>query len=212
MTDRTAAQQIEQQGERVARDDAVDVIRVRALLEANVDAASPPGETKLSHPGKQLVAMVGSLGEDTVLDVYGTFADKVISRHPYNEDVIEAARASPKLGAKLVAIWKMRAKSTQFTTANAFADALPVIDDAAELLSGPDALHIVAGVIEAAEINAHRAKSVRRTRFADAPAIRQLAIDHIAARPKAAAAIIEKHLPGIDTATFVSNELVEDEQ
>lgn len=189
-----------------------DVIRVRALLEANVDATSPPGETKLSHPAKQLAAMVKMLGEDAVLDDYGAFADKVVSRHPYNENLIEAAKASAKLGAKLVAIWKMRAKSSQFTTANTFADALPVLDDAADLLTGADALHIVAGVVEAADIGAHRAKSVRRTRFAEAPAIRQLAIDHIGAKPKAAAGIIDKHLPGTDAKTFISDELVDDGQ
>lgn len=184
-----------------------DVIRVRALLEANVDAPSTPAETKLSHPAKQLAAMVDRMGEDIVTDVYGAFADKVVARHPYSEDVIEAAKASPKLAAKLVSIWKSRAKSSQFTTANAFADALPVIDDAAELLSGGDALHIVAGVIEAAEIGAHRAKSARRTKFAQSPAIRQAAIDHIAAKPKGAAAIIEKHLPGTDAEEFVDDEL-----
>lgn len=182
-----------------------DVIRVRALLEANVGSAA--ASTKLSHPAKQVASMIGKLGEDAVYDNYGSFADAVATKHPYNEDLLDAAENCPKLATKLVAQWKMKAKSSTFVTANAFVDALPVLDDYTSILTGADALHVVAGVVEAAEIGANRSKAARRNKFAQAPNIRQLAIDYINAKPKGAATVIEKHLPGTKRKEFLDDEL-----
>jgi len=185
-----------------------DVIRVRALLEANVAAKTL--SNKLSHSAKQLAAMLKTLGENAVYESYETFAEMVSAKFPYHDDLLEAAKNSPKLAASLVGVWKAKAKSSTFTTANAFAEALPDIDDSADLIKGVDALRILAGVVSAAETGAFSAKSARSNKFAQAPNIRQAAIDYIEAKPKAAKTAIEKILPGSTVKTFLEEELTED--
>lgn len=181
------------------------VIRVRALLEANLETKVLPN--KLGHPAVQLAAMLEKIGEDAVFDSYETFAEKTAAKFPYNDDLLEAGRKSPKLVAELVGAWRSKAKSTTFTTANTFADALSDLDEYADLLGGADALRIVAGVVDAADNGAHRSKAVRRNKFDQAPKIRKLAVDYIGKKPKGATTIVGKILSGVTAKDFLADEL-----
>jgi len=186
-----------------------DVIRVRALLEANIGGKTLP--TRLSHPAKQLAAMIDKLGEEAVFDSYESFADGVAANYPYHTELLDAARSSPKLAAEIVSTWKAEAKSSVFTTANRLADNLSGLDDFADLLKGVDALRIFAGVVDAAETGAFTAIEARQQKFSMAPRIRELAIDYIRTKPKSAATVIGKLLPGTEAKAFLADELTDDD-
>lgn len=186
-----------------------DVIRVRALLEANIATKALPN--KLTHPAKQLAAMIDKLGEDAVFETYETFAEKVAARFPYHADLLEAARTSPLLTDQIVGTWKSKAKSSDYATANTFAEALPDLDEYSDLLKGIEAVRIFAGVVDAAETGAFSAKSARQSKFSLAPNIREIVVDYIKAKPKTATTAIEKILPGTKSKDFLKDELIEDE-
>lgn len=184
------------------------VLRVRALLLADVQKPSTTSVTRLSHPATRLAAMITGLGEEAVLKDYEPFADAVLQRYPYASPILEALSNAPKLRVKLVGIWLANARSSTFDTANAFASAAPQLDDYANsFLADEDALRIVTGVIEAAEWNARRAKTLRSERFASIPKIREMAIRHAKKKPKTSASLVAKALPGTALKDFLGDEL-----
>ena len=184
------------------------VLRVRALLMADVQAPKTPAVTRLSHPATQLAAMITELGEDAVLKDYEPFADAVLDRFPYASPILDELEKAPKLRAKLIPIWISNARSSSFDTANAFASAAPKLDDyATSLLTDEDALRLLIGVVEAADWNARRAKILRSERFASTPIIREMAVRHAKKKPRSSSTLLGKILPGTELKDFLTDEL-----
>ena len=185
------------------------IIRVRALLEASLNNVKSRPLTRLSHPAKQLAAMIVALGEVTLLNDYPSLTSAVIKMFPFSSEILQKLDDSPKIFQQFVKFWKKSSSSTTFETANGFADALAEIDDYCTLLSGEDALHLISGVVEAAEWGARRSKSLRTSKFKDAPNIRKLAIDYIGKNQKSADKIIGSHLSNTTASAFLQDELTE---
>ena len=184
------------------------VLRVRKLLVADIEEPSTRGVTRLSHPATRLAAMISGLGEEALLKDYQAFAEATIQRYPYASPILDELSGAPKLRLKLIEIWLKNAGSSTFDTANAFAAAAPQNDDYAEtLLTDESALRLIIGIIQAAEWNARRAKTLRSERFASTPRMREMALRHANKKPKASAALVAKALPDTLLADFLTDEL-----
>lgn len=172
------------------------VLRIRAILIDSADATDVRVITSLRHPMRQLTAMIEALGETVIMRDYAAFATKVIPKHCYQPQLLDALASSPALRNLVVQRWKNNACSTTFDTANAFVDALPVVDDYARtFLSGSDAFDIIACMMFAADWNARRAKSARAPKFSTAPEVRDMAINYAKADPEQSEKIIQARLP-----------------
>lgn len=184
------------------------VLRVRALLMAGVDAPASRSVSVIIHPATQLASMIDGLGESTVLADFGAFAEAVLQRYPYAAPILDELGDAPKLREQLVGVWLKNARSSQFDTANPFAQAAPQLDDYAKaVLSDEQAFRLVIGVVEAADWGARRAKALRAESFASTPTIREMALRQAEKKPKASAALVEKAFPGTKLASFLTDEL-----
>ena len=122
--------------------------------------------------------------------------------------VLSQMGEAPKLREQLVGVWLKNARSSQFDTANPFAQAAPQLDDYAEaLLSDEQALRLVIGVVEAADWGARRAMALRAESFASTPNLREMAMRHAEKKPKSSGALVEKAFPGTKLATYLTDEL-----
>jgi hypothetical protein len=185
------------------------VLRIAALLLTAAKVAKLPAVTALGHPVRQFAAVLDALGESAVRKDYAEWVTEMISRFPYNPGLLDALAEAPATRADLIAKWKMAARSGTFDTANAFADALPVLDDYAEtFLTDEEALEIVAGVVAAADNNARRSKAVRAQKFSDAPIIAGKAASYAKTKPKSALKLLQKRVSLVESAKgFVRDEL-----
>lgn len=184
------------------------ILRVRALLMAGVDAPASRSVSVIIHPATQLASMVDGLGEATVVADFAPFAEAVLQRYPYAAPILDELGDAPKLREQLVGVWLKNARSSQFDTANPFAQAAPQLDDYAEsLLSEEQALRLIIGVVEAADWGARKAKALRAESFASTPTIREMALRQAEKKPKASAALVEKAFPGTKLASFLTDEL-----
>jgi len=185
------------------------VLRVSNLLLTAARVAKLPAATALGHPVQQFAAVLEALGESAVRKEYAPLVQEMVARFPYNPGFLDALSEAPDTRAEVVGKWKVAARSGTFDTANAFADALPVLDDYAEkFLTEEDALEIVAGVVAAAENNARRSKAVRAGKFSDAPEIAGKAVSYAKTKPKGALKLLQKRVSLVETAkSFVEDEL-----
>jgi hypothetical protein len=184
------------------------VLRVHALLEASADNPTSRAITQLNHPLKQFVAMVNSLGENSVLFDYPSFDEKVIVRYTYTPGLLEGLDDAPSLRGKLVNIWVERAGSSTFDIANAFADAMPQLDNFAEIyLTDKEALKLVIAVVQAAKWGAWHSEGIRNNQFEATPKIAGMAVNYAAQKPKDSAKLVEQAFPGTTLDAFLKDEL-----
>jgi len=142
--------------------------------------------------------------------MYPAATDAIVQGFPTSTVLLAKLSDAPKLVRRLVKIWKKDAKSSQFASANTFADFLPAQDDYADiLLDGKDALDILAGVVQAAEWNARRAKAMRAEKFKSAPKTRELAVVYISTHPEQADKVVGNYFPEIGSASFLEAELTD---
>lgn len=183
-------------------------LRVRKLLEANADKPLTKAVGRLSHPARQLGSIVQALGEAPVLESYADFVETVLDDYPYAWSLLDALTDAPKLRAKLVEVWLERAGSSTFDTANAFAAAMPQLDDyAGTFLTDEQALKLVVAVVDAAGYGARRSKALRAESFKSTPKIAAQAVAFAKSKPKASSKLIETKLAGVTVVEFVADEL-----
>ncbi|MDF3415786.1 MULTISPECIES: hypothetical protein [unclassified Sulfitobacter] len=144
--------------------------RVCKLLTDQTKTSKVGVTTKLSHPARQISELVSSLGETVVSDSYTAFFEAVLAKYPYSPVFYNGLQDAPKLKKTLISDWLEDAGSSTFDIANAFAKALPEVDEAAKTILTPkDSFEIIVAVCRAADTGAWSAKSVQKSKFSDCP-------------------------------------------
>lgn len=180
--------------------------RVSKLLTDQTKVSKVGVTTKLSHPARQISELVSSLGEGVVSESYMAFFEAVMARYPYSPVFYNGLRDASKLKELLIAGWLEDAGSSTFEIANAFAKALPEVDEGANTILEPkDSFEIIAAVCRAADTGAWSAKAVQNSKFSDCPELVHSAREYAKKNKESA----KKKVVSLSLATNLKEFLVE---
>jgi len=146
----------------------------RRIAEALTERVGNPDHhlhpARLDHPVRVLCSIHEACGEEKLKAWYGKEVALCLEALPYISYFGPVIGSSAEYRDVYVATLKKAAGSSEFETANAFARAVPELDEAlAGLLDDVEALEILVGVLEAARTGAFAARDLKNTRFAALP-------------------------------------------
>jgi hypothetical protein len=155
--------------------DGTTYSRLRNFMESAVTSTEVVPIGKVSHPARLLGKLVEKLGAEYVETNLAKFSESTTIAFCYLRPVIQAAAKSSKLRDSLVSVWRKDAGSSDFQTANKFAERAVQIDGSFTLLKPVEAFSIVSEVCQAAKWGAYGAIDLRDQAFASTPTLRDLA-------------------------------------
>ena len=145
-----------------------------------------------------------------LMAVFSGEIERLIESRPYSSNVASLAAGHPLVFQAYFAVLLAKAGSSDFTTANAFADAIDVLDNGlAASATDEEAFRIVASVAKAADIGAWSSRQIRGARFASAPKLRIKALGFVEANEPSATATLSSLGIFMGAADFISNHLAE---
>lgn len=190
------------------------VSRIRSIVANKIaDVTGATAESKLIHPTQALTSIAFAIGEADFASTFHAELQALFEKRAHSEFVAKLVCDKPSLLSQYLPALLGRAGSSDFNTANSFANSIESLDGVlSKLLTNEQALQLLVAVIKAANWGAWSAKGVTSAKFASAPLIRAKALAHIAAEKSAAAAYIKETLSDskpIDD--FVATHLVDAE-
>lgn len=195
--------------------DAITRVRVNALLtKAAKETDSSVPVTRLKHPLHVLRSMVRSLEDVEVLPDYEDFVRATGEKFWSNAEVTRAMEKNGGVKDILLAEFMARAGSSDFSTANRFAKMLPDLDDPlSKVLSGREALMLIAGVWDAGDTGAWSANAMRKLKFSTVPKLRASALKEIAKGSKKATEILAEidHTPSDFKKDWLTDQDIDDD-
>ncbi len=165
--------------------------RVAEALADRTRLASREGNpARLDHPVRVLRAIHDTCGADKLQSWYEDEVVRCLEAFPY------ISYFGPVLGGletyreTYVTILQAAAGSSVFEEANAFARAVPELDEPlSALTSEQEALKLILAILNAAEYGAFAARDLKNDRFAAIPRLTRKALDFADAHPERAAAL-----------------------
>ncbi len=191
------------------------VNRVRALLTAKIaDTKASVAESKLIHPTSALASIAAAVPDSELLSTYKPELEALFAKRPHSPFVAKLVQERPALLPVYFPHLLAQAGSSNFDTANAFANALESLDPLlGTLLVDEQALHLVVAVKKAADWGAWSAKGAVSAQFADAPLLRAKARSYIEANKAEAEAYMNEQLSGVTTGEeFVTAHLTDEDE
>ncbi|MEJ0076856.1 MAG: hypothetical protein WDO17_15670 [Alphaproteobacteria bacterium] len=179
--------------------------RTRALLLKNAaEFGSIAPYSQLRSPAHILGACLREFGEAIMISEMGDFVDWVVVNTPDIPNLISDCANAPNILSRLFAGYLERASSSQWTTSNAFAQAVPPLDPPlAAVLTNADALKLVAAFVKGADWNGFGPMEIAGNQFAALPLIRQKAKSYTTSNPTEAQAVLVDRGIFVGLADFV---------
>jgi hypothetical protein len=178
-------------------------LRLRNIMESAVTSTEVIPIAKVSHPARLLGKLVEKLGAEYVETNLTKFSESATTTFCYTRPVMLGAAKSSKLRDLLVSVWRKGAGSSDFRTANRFAERAVQIDESFTLLEPVEAFGIVSEVCKAAKWGAIGAIELRDQAFASTPTLRDIAKKYANENPS------EADETAKDTLSMSSKEFVE---
>ena len=172
------------------------VERVRAILaKAISEVTSALSETKLTHPTAALISLADAIPEADFLAMFQPEIEALFDKRAHSEFVLRLVKDKPSLLPIYLPVLIAKAGSSDFGTANSFANAVESLDGSlGEILTNEQSLQLIVAIIKAANWGAWSAKAAASAKFAGVPTLRSKALAYIAANEATAAALIEAKL------------------
>lgn len=157
------------------------ITRFKNILSERIDnVKASVSDTQFSHPISVFVSLSKVLSDDEIIDTFEVDVTKLFKIKPYSNFLINSLSGLPKTKKLYVDVIKMKAESSAFDTANAFASSVGDIDEyLAALTTDEDAFEIIVAVLEAAAWGAFGSQGLEKTKFAKTPKINEKAINYI---------------------------------
>lgn len=170
--------------------------RIRQVLSKQIDDITPAlTESKLLHPTSALTSIVVHLDEAELLTNFKSELEKLFDKRPYSQKLVRALINRPTTFASYFSTILGKAGSSDFGTANAFANAIEDISaELSALASEEQAFQLLVAVLQAASWGAFDAKGLRQAKFASIPELRAKAITFATASAAAASAYLADKL------------------
>ena len=168
------------------------VERVRAILAKKIsEITSALSETKLTHPTAALLSLAEAVPEADFLAMFKPEVEALFEKRAHSEFVVKLVKDKPSLLPIYLPVLIAKAGSTDFGTANSFANAVESLDDSlGEILTDEQSLQLIVAIIKAGNWGAWSAKAAVSAKFAGVPTLRSKALVFIAANDAAAATLI----------------------
>lgn len=172
------------------------VERVRAILAKKIsEITSALSETKLTHPTAALISLADAVPEADFLAMFQPEIEALFDKRAHSEFVVKLVKDKPSLLPIYLPVLIAKAGSSDFGTANSFANAVESLDGSlGEILTNEQSLQLIVAIIKAANWGAWSAKAAASAKFAGVPTLRSKALAYIAANEATAAALIEAKL------------------
>ena len=167
-------------------------LRLKNILEAAIEARRHDPPTSISHPSVLLGRIISKLGHEYVDTHLEKYSAAVVRTFCYVGQLVQSVEKTTRLRNLLVNSWKDNAASSDFATANSFADNAGPLDPYFAFLTPEEAFQLVAGVCRAARFNAFSAINLRNQRFASTPTLAKLAVTFLSTDPTRADEIAQE--------------------
>jgi hypothetical protein len=172
--------------------DGTTFLRLRNIMESAIVDETITSAAKVSHPAVLLGKLVDKLGAEYVETNLAKFSEAAVTAFCYWGSLVQAAKKSAALRNLLVSVWKEKAGSGDFATANSFAVAAAQIDTLFDLLEPAEALDIVLDVCKAAKWGAFSSIDLRDQKFATTPVLADRAKEYVKENPTDADQKVQK--------------------
>ncbi|MDJ0837964.1 MAG: hypothetical protein QNK37_15730 [Acidobacteriota bacterium] len=151
------------------------------LLEVLADRTREIGPnlnpSQLDHPVRVLGSIRQSQGETELCEQFGDEVSRCLEKFPYVSYFGPVFGALPRFRDTYVGVLLDQAGSFEFDEANAFADAVPELDEQlGDILTGEEAFRLITAVVDAAQNGAFASMDLKNTRFAALPQVRARAL------------------------------------
>jgi hypothetical protein len=175
---------------------ATTVDRIRAVLAKKIaDTTGAVSESKLIHPTSALTSIAAAIPENQFVNTFKPELETLFEKRAHSQFVIKLVQDKPSLLPIYFPLLLAKAGSSDFGTANAFANAVESLDQSlSALLSDEQAFELIIAIMKAATWGAWSAKGVVTAKFAGTPLLRAKALSYVAINKIAAAALIQKKL------------------
>lgn len=162
---------------------AVCLGRIKKVLSKQIENITAAlSETKLLHPSSMIASVAKHLDEATLLATFKPELEMLFEKRPYSQILLNILIGHPATFILYFQVILDKAGSTDFATANAFANAVEGIDTPlSELSSDEQAFQLIVAVLRAAHWGAFGAQGLQATKFASIPALRAKAISFVIA-------------------------------
>lgn len=163
--------------------DSTTFLRLRKIMDMAAESEKLQPVGTFGHPANLLLKIVDKLGVEYVETNLSAFSETTTTNFCYSVPVVQAAKKSPALRTLLVSVWKKHAGSSNFDTANTFADTSGQIDSLLTILEPEEAFDTILQVCQAAQWNAFSAINLRNQKFASTPTLVDLAKKYVKDNP-----------------------------
>jgi hypothetical protein len=189
--------------------DAVTISRQSALFASATDATSDAVSLRsYRHPVQLVESLATLLREPAVLTTLNPFVDKVIEKYGRVAALAPIALGIATVKPKLLKVYYDGVGSSDYGTANRFANLLPDVDQAfASHLTDAECLHLLALAVRGANWGAFGLLNLRDTRFASLPKVAARARAAITGDPPGSDQEVVNLGAATDSATFLANYL-----
>ncbi|MFL9996629.1 hypothetical protein PQR34_36405 [Paraburkholderia sediminicola] len=162
--------------------------RIRALLSAQIDQMTAAiSESKLIHPLSTLNSIAQHMADTDFIAAFSSQLQMVFDKRPYSASLVKLVSTRPSVFAMYFPQILSNAGSSDFATANGFADAVDRLDSPLSALVTPEqAFQLIVAVLKAADWNAFSAKALMQSHFAGIPHLRAKAIEYVTTQQAAA--------------------------
>lgn len=191
----------------------VCLARIRQVLSKQIDDVTAAlTESKLLHPTSALTSIAKHLDETELLTNFKSELEKLFDKRPYSQKLVSALADRPTTFASYFSTILGKAGSSDFGTANAFANAIEDISaQLSSLASDEQAFQLLVAILKAAGWGAFGAQALRQAKFASIPDLRSKAITFATASTAAASAYLTEKLGLAKSGEEFVNEYLTDE-
>lgn len=170
--------------------------RISNVLSKQIeDITAALSESKLIHPNHMLTSVAKHLDEAKLLATFKPELEKLFEKRPYSQNLLNLLIDRPETFDIYFQIILTKAGSAEFGAANAFANAVDVIDGPlSELTSDEQAFQLVVAILRAAHWGAFGAQGLQAAKFTTIPALRTKSIAYATANKNETAAYLTANL------------------
>lgn len=170
--------------------------RFKKLLQERIENL-PVGVpvTRLSHPSTFFRRLINDLPPEKVLELFNDELKIYIEIFPYSNFLPAFMENDQDLKKYYIDLLKNNASSSQFSDANSFVENIVNLEEnLVEILSEPDCLELILGIISAARHNAFSAIDMRNAKFRSIKRIKAKANRFFKADPKKSRRVLKEEL------------------